>query len=130
VTAFDVDDACVAFAAKTWPAANIRWLRCDALDRQALAGESFDGALAMEAIEHFTAADGERLVAHMAERLNKGGIFIGTSAFPASREEAERLAAQNPFHPHIFTGQEFRSLLLRHFSRAAIIGNWMFLALR
>lgn len=130
VTAFDIDTACVEFAQKTWPEPNIRWLCSDALDRQTLAGERFDAALAMEAVEHFTAADGERLVALMAERLRKDGIFIGTSAFPASREEAVRLTAHNPHHPHIFTEQEFLALLRRHFSRAAIIGNWMFLALR
>lgn len=130
VTAFDAGAACVAFAAKAWPAPNVRWLCSDALDSHALAGEPFDAALAMEAVEHFTAANGERFVARMAERLRQGGMFIGTSAFPASREEAERLAAQNPHHPHIFAEQEFLALLRHHFSRAAIIGNWMFLALR
>lgn len=130
VTAFDSDSGSVKFAAASWPASNIRWLCGDALDSGWLAAESFDVVLAMEAVEHFTAADGERFVAQMAARLRKGGVFAGTSAFPASAGEAERLAAQNPHHPHIFTEQEFLALLRRHFRRAAVAGNWMFLALR
>lgn len=130
VTAFDVDPQAVAFAQRTWPGAGIRWLCGDALAPEFLEGEFFDVVLAMETVEHFTLEQGERYVARMAQLVKRGGVLVGTSAFPATQDEAGLLAARNPHHRHIFTQAEFLALLSRHFSRAAIAGGWMFLALR
>lgn len=129
VTAFDIDGEAVSFAERTW-SSSIRWLRGDALSQDLLASEFFDAVLAMEAVEHFTAERAALYVARMAQRLKTGGVFIGTSAFPATRAEAIAIAAQNRHHPHIFTQGEFLALLRQHYSRAVIIGGWMFVAIR
>jgi cyclopropane fatty-acyl-phospholipid synthase-like methyltransferase len=84
----------------------------------------------METIEHFTAKQAKVYVARMAQRLKTGCVFTGTSAFPPTRADANALAAQNRNHPHIFTEGEFLELLRQHFSRAVVIGGWMFAAIR
>lgn len=130
VTAFDRDPAAVEFARSHWPSGNIEWLVGDALEADFLQGRYYDAATAMEMVEHFTPQQAERYVAWLAERLKTGGVLAGTSGFPKTREEADRLAATNPHHPWIYTEDEFLALLRRHFSRATIIGGWMFLAIR
>lgn len=130
VTAFDRDPAVVEFARRAWPADNIEWLRGDALDPELLSGRFYDVITAMETVEHFSPQEAERYIALLAARLKTGGLLAGTSGFPKTRQEAERLAAQNPHHHWIFTEEEFLALLRRHFSRATLIGGWMFLAIR
>ena len=107
-----------------------RWLRGDALSPDFLAFQYFDVVLGMETVEHFTATDAAIYVANIERRLKTGGVFMGTSAFPARRAEADEIAARNPHHPHIFTEGEFLDLLHRHFSRAVVIGGWMFIAVK
>lgn len=84
----------------------------------------------METIEHFSAQDGALYIAAIASVLRPGGVFIGTSAFPESAQEALALQELNPYHPHIFTHNEMLGLLKQHFNRAVIIGNWMFIAIK
>jgi SAM-dependent methyltransferase len=130
VTAFDLDDQAVSFCRKAWPQANIDWLSGNALTFDFLPVGFFDVALAMETVEHFSAADARVYIANIEGRLRAGGVLIGTSAFPATREEADAIAATNPHHPHVFTNGEFLELLHTYFSRAAVIGGWMFIAIK
>ncbi len=130
VAAFDRDAAAVEFARSKWRAENMEWLTGDALKEGFLAGRLFDAALAMETVEHFPREDAERYVAWLASRLKRGGLLAGTSGFPQTREEADRLAEQNPHHPFIFTEGEFLHLLRARFTRATVAGGWMFLAIR
>lgn len=130
VTAFDRDGAAVEFARRHWPAENIEWLTGDALDEGFLAGRSFDAALAMDTVEYLGHEQGKKHVAWLAARLKPGGLLVGTSGFPKTREEAERVAATDFHQPWIYTEDEFLALLRRQFSRATIIGGWMFLAIR
>ncbi|MFQ3633489.1 Wzt carbohydrate-binding domain-containing protein, partial [Roseiflexus sp.] len=130
VTAFDYDAHVVDRCRALWPKENIHWFVGDARDLTFLGNACFDVALGMETIEHFSVADGERYVAEVAAHLRPGGVFIGTSAFPATSEEAERMRRTNPFHLHIYTAQEIDTLLRKYFGRVAIIGNWIFIAVR
>ncbi len=130
VTAFDRDGAAVEFARGQWGSLNMEWLAGDALEEGFLAGRYFDAALAMETVEHFSPQQAEQHIALLASRLKTGGLLAGTSGFPKTREEAGRLAAQNPHHAWIFTEEEFLALLRQYFSRATVIGGWMFLAIR
>lgn len=130
VTAFDRDREAVGFARRSWDARNIEWLTGDVLDEGFLTDRHFDIALAMEILEHFTEAEAARIIAWLADRLRPGGVLVATSSFPGTRDEAGRLASQNPHHRRIFTEEEIRALLRPHFCRTAIIGGWMLLALR
>jgi 2-polyprenyl-3-methyl-5-hydroxy-6-metoxy-1,4-benzoquinol methylase len=130
VTAFDLDPVTIQYCAETWKTDTIRWLTGDARDLGFLQGQRYDVCLGMETIEHFSAQDGATYVAAVASVLRPGGIFIGTSAFPESQQEALAMQEFNPYHPHIFTHDEMLGLLKQHFNRAAIIGNWMFIAIK
>ncbi|EPR37106.1 Methyltransferase type 11 [Desulfovibrio sp. X2] len=111
---------------------NIRWLQGDALApaTAGLAEGSFDVVTAMEAIEHFSRADGRRLVAAAAAMLKPGGVFIATSAFPDTREEADALCATNPHHLYIVTSGEMKALLAEHFSESTLIDNMFIIAIK
>lgn len=129
VTAFDLDDHAVAFCRRIWPRLNVEWLSGNALTFDSLPA-AFDVVLAMETVEHFSAVDAAVYIANIEARLRTGGVLIGTSAFPATRAEADAIASKNPHHPHIFTEEEFLTLLRTYFSRAVVIGGWMFIAIK
>lgn len=128
VTAFDVDRDVIDFCKKQWPHRRLNWLVGDALNLGELANGKFDVALGMETIEHFTQENGRRYVEQTSRALKKNGIFIGTSAFPETPEEAENLCKRNPYHLHIFTHDEMSDILGEYFSEYVIINNWMFIA--
>lgn len=130
VTAFDLDPRLAAFCREVWPAANIAWRTGNACDLSFLGAARYDVALGMEVIEHFTQDDSGRYVAEVARVLRPGGIFIGTSAFPASADEARVMASAHPYHLHVLTPDEMLALLLQHFSNATVIGGWMFMAVK
>ncbi|KAF5050111.1 2,3,4,5-tetrahydropyridine-2,6-dicarboxylate N-acetyltransferase [anaerobic digester metagenome] len=125
VVALELDAATLARANSFWKQDNVRWLQGNALDPGASGLErgSFDVVTAMEAIEHFSSADGKLLVAQAAAMLKFGGIFIATSTFPDTREEADTLCATNPHHLYILTNGEMKALLFEHFSESTIIEN-------
>jgi 2-polyprenyl-3-methyl-5-hydroxy-6-metoxy-1,4-benzoquinol methylase len=130
VTAFDQDGPVVDQCRCLWPRENISWLTGDALDPAFLGGASFDTVLAMEVIEHFARLDGEAFVRSAAELTRPGGIFIGTSSFPETRQEANVIRQTNPFHLCILTRAEMLDLLQRYFGRAVVVGGWMFIAVK
>jgi len=130
VTAFDIDPGLLPFYQAIWPATNITWLTGDMRDLSFLGDTHYDVVLGMEVVEHFTRGDGERYLDEVARVLCPGGVFVGTSAFPTSADEARAMAASNPYHLHIFTHDEMLDLLCQRFSHATIIGNWMIIAVR
>lgn len=130
VTAFDLDPRLESFCRAIWPATNITWRTGDMRDLSFLGDARYDVVLGMEVIEHFTREDGERYLDEAARVLRPGGVFVGTSAFPASDDEAQAMAVSNPYHLHIFRHDEMLDLLRRRFSNATIIGNWMIIAVR
>ncbi|MBO9343020.1 MAG: methyltransferase domain-containing protein [Roseiflexus sp.] len=130
VTAFDREPELVAFCREIWRAQNILWSVGDMCDLSFLTDMRYDVVLGMEVIEHLSRDDGERYIAEAARVVRPGGVFIGTSYFPVSRDEALAAQANNPAHLHIFTSDEMLMLLRRYFSNAVIIGSWMFIAVR
>jgi SAM-dependent methyltransferase len=130
VTAFDQDMSIINQCGKLWQRENISWLTGDALDLAFLGGSTFDTVLGMEAIEHFSRSDGEIFLRCAAAVTRPGGIFIGTSSFPETRQEAEEIQNTNTFHPYIFTKGEIIDLLNRYFGNAVVVGDWMFIAVK
>jgi 2-polyprenyl-3-methyl-5-hydroxy-6-metoxy-1,4-benzoquinol methylase len=130
VTAVDIDTQVINDCVQRWQASNVDWLQGDIRHIHEIVQQTYDVCLAMETIEHFSQEDAESYIASVAKCLCAGGVFIGTSVFPETEAEAELLRQKNPFHPHIFTHNEMITLLSRHFNRASIIGNWMFIAVK
>jgi len=130
VTGVDIDEDVISFCVNKWAAPNINWACGDVLSPGGLSQRFFDVVLAMETIEHFSIETAAAYIANVEKHLKEGGVLVGTSAFPASRAEADAILARNPHHLHIFTEPEILSLLRRHFSRAVVIGGWMFMAIK
>ncbi len=127
VIAFDNSRKSLTFCEKHWTAPNIQWHYWDALDISNNWLNEFDVTVCMETIEHFTKENGEKYISNLSKALKKGGYIIGTSAFPANRNEANEICNKNPCHLHIFTLDEISQILNKYFSKYKIINNWMFL---
>jgi 2-polyprenyl-3-methyl-5-hydroxy-6-metoxy-1,4-benzoquinol methylase len=130
VTAFDIDQDVFNFCRKTWQEKNIRWKLVDVFDMSSIADNGFDVAVAMETIEHFSPNNGEKYIVQLSNKLKKGGIIIGSSSFPVTRDEASEQCKTNPFHLHIFTQAEITEILKKNFREHTVINNWMFIAIK
>jgi SAM-dependent methyltransferase len=105
VVGADYSSEAVSVAASRYAAEGLRVAQMNALDLGFATG-SFDGACSSHLIEHFT--DPEPHVAELARVVADDGVVcILTPNKPADFE--------NPFHLHLFTRQELRSMLERHF---------------
>ncbi len=111
----DLDGEAVRFCRDTWGDDNARYVEGSVLALP-FEDESFDVVLSMEAIEHFTVSDGRRYVAELHRVCRSGGVLLGSSTFPDTREAADALCAQNEHHLHIYTRAEMRRLLTEVFS--------------
>lgn len=113
-----------------WSRSNINWVEGDALDTKLLTNNYFDVVTAMETIEHFTRENGKLYIKNMHRLIKDNGIFIGSSFFPATREEAEASVSftENPFHFYIWTVDEITRELKKYFSTVKMVDNWMFIA--
>jgi SAM-dependent methyltransferase len=105
VVGADYSSEAVHTASSTYGREGLRVAQMNALGL-GLADGSFDGACSSHLIEHFT--DPEPHVAELARVVKDDGVVcILTPNEPADFE--------NPFHLHLFTRQELRSMLDRHF---------------
>jgi 2-polyprenyl-3-methyl-5-hydroxy-6-metoxy-1,4-benzoquinol methylase len=116
VTAVDLDEGALAFCRDTWKDANVTFLQGSVLELP-FEADRFDVVLCMEAIEHFSVADGRRYLEELRRVCRPGGVLFGSSAFPETRAAADALCAQNEHHLHIYTRGEMRALLSEVFSR-------------
>jgi ubiquinone/menaquinone biosynthesis C-methylase UbiE len=80
----------------------------------------------MESIEHFEHADILRYLDELKRVLKPGGILIGSSSFPATRDEAEVLCSKNPSHRYICTRAEIVDMLGSRFAECRVFHNGMF----
>lgn len=112
----DLDADAVRFSAETWGDDNTTYLEGSVLDLP-FEADSFDVVLCMEAIEHFSVADGRRYLEELHRVCRPGGVLLGSSTFPDTRERASALCAQNEHHLYIYTRREIRRLLTDVFSR-------------
>jgi 2-polyprenyl-3-methyl-5-hydroxy-6-metoxy-1,4-benzoquinol methylase len=128
VFAFDSNPQTIDFCKTNWGEKNIRWLTGDALDISFLKNEKFDCVLAMETIEHFSKDDAERYISNLNNLIKKGGFLVGTTPIINIREKVDEHLHSHPYHMHIFSYDELKSLLQKYFSEVTIIKDWMFIA--
>jgi cyclopropane fatty-acyl-phospholipid synthase-like methyltransferase len=114
VYAIEIDPAAIVAAASLWQTRNTTHIQASVLDMP-LASGSVDVALAMESIEHFSIGDIHRYLDELERVLCPGGQLVGSTAFPESRQAADRLRAKNHSHLHICTRCELASLLSDRF---------------
>lgn len=95
---------------------NIAGVTLQDMTRCELPSDAFDGAIAVEVIEHVTAADA--FIEQSARVLKPGGWFYLTT--PNGDYLSNEGIHHNPDHVKLYTRAEMESLLGRHFSRVRV----------
>ncbi len=129
VVAVELDRAAIEVSGRLWPTTRTHRVRGSVLEL-CLPDQSHDVVLAMESIEHFSQSDIRRYLDELRRVLKPGGILVGSSSFPHTVEEAERLCARNPWHQHICTISEMEALLNERFGSWSIAYNGLFFRAR
>lgn len=131
VTAFDLDQKLIGECKSFWGDDRIDWRVGSALEQSFLPDRTFDVALSMEAIEHFTQPDGEIYLRQIEKKLKDSAIFVGTSFFPNNRHQADNHASvKREDHHYLWTKTELTNELKQYFDRVDFIDGWMFVARR
>jgi ubiquinone/menaquinone biosynthesis C-methylase UbiE len=125
VLAVDIDKPTVELARSLWPTRVTEWIQGSVLEL-GFASNSIDVGLAMEGIEHFTLVNIHRYLDEIYRVIRPGGELIGSSSFPETREQADALCAENPYHLYICTRGELISMLEKRFSLYYIYQNGLF----
>ena len=126
VTCVEVDKKTIDLARKLWKTKNTTYIN-DSVLKINIKDNSFDVATAMKSIEHFKLKDIKKYLNEIYRLLKPGGFFIGSSAFPDTREEAENLTIKNMHHLHICTKQEILMLLKKNgFKEIKVFQNRLF----
>ena len=129
VTCIEINKTLVKKAAEIWGTDKITWKPDNILnlDKRKISSK-FDVVLAMEAIEHFTKDDGLKMLRQVKSLLKGNGIFIASSYYPNSNEQARNAEAQNPFHLHVWTQEEIVKACNKIFKKTTLIGEMILIA--
>ena len=122
VIALELNREAIELALELFPFERTLLVQGSVLDL-ALRDSSVDVALAMESIEHFNFDDIKRYLDELHRVLKPGGVLVGSSAFPKRREDVSAHVLNNPYHLHICTRDEIKSLLKSRFRRHRIYYN-------
>lgn len=126
VACLEIDPEAIDFARKHWPTTRTEYLRGSVLEMP-FAADEFEVVTAMESIEHFDLPDIRRYIGEIRRVLKPEGALVGSSSFPRTEEEAEKLRTTNPHHRHICTGQEIQRILHGGgFRRVKLFSNRLF----
>ncbi|MDR1125617.1 MAG: methyltransferase domain-containing protein [Deltaproteobacteria bacterium] len=131
VTGLELDAEVVDRAGKMWAGSeSLRFISGDALAASEQARGAFDVVLGMEAIEHFTRDDACRLIGQAHNLLAPAGVFIASSYYADTREQAERALTEtnNPYHLYLFTKEEIGGVCAGLFPEVHIYGDLLLLA--
>ncbi len=118
VRAIDRDKRAIDTARRRYARPNVRYLQYD-LNTLNLLQNTYNVVTLFAAIEHFSAEDGTRLLANIAQCLKDDGVFIGSTILrsdPSSNYEHLRMFA---------TPEELREVLTPHFSSVELwVSKW------
>lgn len=122
----EMDSESIKAAKKLWPYKRAGIVKGSVLNMP-FTDQSFDVVTAMESIEHFTVKDTKKYLIEINRVLKFGGRLIGSSYFPDTEEEAEKVCSRNKCHLHIYTKYELKELLKgRGFEKVVVFSNQLF----
>ena len=121
VTGVDYSDDALRIARSKYSLENIKYILMDATSLD-LESNSFDTVVSMEAIEHFTREEGEKLVQEVQRVLVEGGIFVGSTPAVEKRNPLKlyALQLQDPYHLFLYSRSILEDLLGQYFSEVHI----------
>lgn len=129
VVGIDLDTESIDFCRRRWGSGNAEFVVGSVLDLP-FSEATFDVVLSMEAIEHFSVADGRRYLQELARVCRPGGALVGSSAFPETPEQADRRCSRNEHHLHIYTRREIGQLFRDVFGPVAMLTRHYFVVRR
>ncbi len=122
VHGIDSDPEAIDYAKGKYAGPNISYAVMDALD-PAYPDARFDTAVSLEALEHFTAEQGNRYLRQLHRMLVAGGRIVGST--PAARDaaEARRMLkrSREKGHRWIYTREALRRKLEVSFREVAVV---------
>ena len=128
LVAYDREPTVIEECKAGWPEPTIEWRVADALRSPADSGD-FDLVTSMEVLEHFHQEDGREYLRGCLQALRPGGVFVGTSYFPATRKQADQHPTlKRPGHLFLWTDEELRAELNLSCDRVHIVDRWLVLA--
>jgi len=126
VVCVEQDEKAILAAKKIWKSKVTVYKQGSVLELKQ-ADSSFEVATAMESLEHFSFSDIKKYLQELYRVLKTGGILIGSSYFPETREEADKVCRENEHHLYVLTGKELIELLSGSgFKKIKIFKNKLF----
>lgn len=130
VICIEIDKKALDLSKRLWRTQKTTFVNASVL-RIPTTDNRFDVVTAMESIEHFTLGDIKVYLGEIYRVLKKGGLLIGSSAFPDTKQQADILCSENKYHLHICTSQEIKRLLWeRKFKKIRVFQNRNFFMAR
>lgn len=122
----EIDTDAIKFSKKNWPVNHAGFIN-GSVRTLPVKDSVYDVALAFESIEHFELMSIKTYLNEIFRVLKPGGYVIGSSAFPDTREEADKICARNKHHLYICCKDEFEAILRAiGFTRIKIFRNRLF----
>ena len=126
VTCIEIDRISIDIAKKIWKTGKTKYLNGSVLEIP-VKDNQYDVVTAMESIEHFDLDDISLYLSEIYRVLKPGGYLIGSSTFPITKEEADKLCSENKYHLHVCTQAEIKNLLsAQGFRKIKILQNRLF----
>lgn len=110
VTCIEIDKESINLSKQFWKTNKTEYINGSVL-KIPTEDNRYDVVTAMENIEHFKLEDIKIYLREIYRVLKPGGVLIGSSGFPDTREEADALCSTNKYHQHICTNSEIIELL-------------------
>lgn len=127
VVGIDMNQDLIDFADSNWNNANLSFQQNDIMSLT-FPDNSFDIAVGMESIEHFTKDDGEKYIREVARVIKPGGHLILSSHFANTSEEAISVCSKVPAHLHIWTKEDINNLISHFFSHVSFFDSTLLTA--
>jgi len=129
IVSYDLEAEMIEHCKEAWPTDNVSWVEDNALTSKGHLGADFDVVTSMEAIEHFTEDEGREYIDIHRNVLKPGGLFILSSLFPYTDEQARNSPVlQMDGHKYLWTREKIKTELEKYFRQVKMMGSWIVMA--
>ncbi|MEM7701096.1 MAG: class I SAM-dependent methyltransferase [Pseudomonadota bacterium] len=129
IISYDREPQMIEHCKQSWNTNKVAWVVDDALAPKDHLGTDFDVITSMEAIEHFTEEEGREYIYNHQNVLKSGGVFILSSLFPYTDEQARTSPVlKMEGHKYLWTREKIKMELEKYFSKVKVMSSWIVMA--